>query len=448
MQPMEREPRAALILNRFTRTLSIMFATDAVSSILGVPPDQLQGKSLYECITENCWGDAIKCLESAKANDSIAYLRFWSRDPRVQEESEGSEGDAEMDDRLDTASEKDSDGGVRLDNLAGAPMNDRLDNFIKREATDIPRMRQPMTADELNVQRGFSALSTSRAQTVNTQGTRRPRAQRGARGRRREPIPTRELEAVVSCTSDGLVLVLRKARPPIPFHPPMMSTELENGLFAAPWSEYPVRSNYPLELFYDFQSPFLPQYMPVREHVKAAGGPPSDQLMKSIRDVAVFAWGLVGINGNLASYSHGKPSGESQPPDGLPIWDTASPETSYHDGPRLSSSRYRGDRSTRIHRAESISIPPMHPTEEGQGHIDTRGRFNKMNSDRPDNSLWPNLATTTHSQEPGPFSHVQQSQYLITGYQDNILQPQWANGVWPEVSAPFGRQNTNGSYSD
>ncbi|KAI0540732.1 hypothetical protein GGR58DRAFT_511454 [Xylaria digitata] len=397
MQPMEREPRAALILNRFTRTLSIMFATNAVSSILGVPPDQLQGKSLYECITENCWSDAIKCLESAKANDSIAYLRFWSRDPRVQEESEETEGDAEMEDQVDTTSEKDSDGGVRLDNLAGASMDDSLDSFVKREAADSPRMHQPTTADELNVQRGFSAPSVSRAQTANTQGPQRPRAQRGVRGRRREPIPTRELEAVVSCTSDGLVMVLRKARPPIPFHPPMVSTEFENGLFAAPWSEYPVRPDYPLELFYDFQSPFLPH--------------------------------------------HGKPSGESQPPDGIPIWDPASPETSSL-GPRPPSSGYWGDRSTRVHRAESISIPLVHPlptpgstTEGGQGHIHTSSRFNKMHSGHSDNSLWPNSATTRPFQEPRPFSH-------------SILQRQWADGVWPEVTAPFGRHNTDGSRSD
>ncbi|TGJ84073.1 hypothetical protein E0Z10_g4691 [Xylaria hypoxylon] len=448
---MEREPRAALILNRFTRTLSIMFATNAVASILGVPPDQLQGKSLYECIAENCWGDAIKCLESAKANDSIAYLRFWSRDPRVQEESGENEGDVEMTDQEDAASEKDSDGGVRLDDPAGSSMDGRPDAFVKREATGSPQISQPITADELNSQHGFSAPLTSRAQTANTQRSPRPRAQREVQGRRREPIPTRELEAVVSCTSDGLVMVLRKARPAIPLHPPMVSTEFGNGLFAAPWSEHPVRPNYPPELFYDFQSPFLPQYMPVREHVKAAGGPPSDQLMNSIRDVAVFAWGLVGINGNLASYSHGKPSGESQPPDGLPIWDPAGPETSYL-GPEPPSSRYGGDRLTKAH--PDKLVPPVHslqtpsPTTDGeQGHTHTLGRFNSIHSSHSDNPPWPNSATIRPSQEPRPSSHVQQSQYPITGYQDSTLQ-QWVDGVWPEGSTPYSQQNARGSRSD
>ena len=43
--------------------------------------------SFYYCIAENCLQDAIKCLENAKGNDSIAYLRFWFRDPRTQDAS-------------------------------------------------------------------------------------------------------------------------------------------------------------------------------------------------------------------------------------------------------------------------------------------------------------------------------------------------------------------------
>jgi hypothetical protein len=43
--------------------------------------------------------------------------------------------------------------------------------------------------------------------------------------------------------------------------------------------------------------------------------------MQSIRDVAVFAWALTGINGTLEAFAHGKPAGESQPPDGFPVWE-------------------------------------------------------------------------------------------------------------------------------
>lgn len=88
-----------------------------------------------------------------------------------------------------------------------------------------------------------------------------------------------ELEAVVSCTSDGLVVVLRRARPPIPDPqlPLMPAFNYERGLFAAPWSLQPIEPYYPPELLYQFRAPFLPQYMPLQEHVKAAGGPPRDR---------------------------------------------------------------------------------------------------------------------------------------------------------------------------
>jgi hypothetical protein len=46
-----------------------------------------------------------------------------------------------------------------------------------------------------------------------------------------------------------------------------------------------------------------------------------DDFMSSIRDVAVFAWALTGINGNIASYGHGTPRGEAAPPNGFPVWD-------------------------------------------------------------------------------------------------------------------------------
>ena len=52
--------------------------------------------------------------------------------------------------------------------------------------------------------------------------------------------------------------------------------------------------------------------------------PAQSAFMQSIRDVAVFAWALVGINGSLADYSVGKPVGESQPPNGFPVWDTTN----------------------------------------------------------------------------------------------------------------------------
>lgn len=308
MPPMEREPRAALILNRFTRTLTVMFATNAVSSILGVRPDQIKNKSFYECIQENCLADALECLESAKANDSIAYLRFWYRDPRRDEDFETSEDDEDMDEN-------------QCETLAGTKV--KQPSGI---AMDIDSTTSEIVPRSNGVQTDHLPPDAATNTTMNNQGgSRRMMLGNTYRQRRQQTTYPIELEAVVSCTSDGLVVVLRKARPPIPAsHPPLLPFDFKNGLFAAPWGQQSITPSFPAEVLHNFQPPFLPQFMPFRDNVKAAGGPPMDQLMRSIRDVAVFAWALVEINGNLAAYSRGPPTAESQFPGNARGWETTS----------------------------------------------------------------------------------------------------------------------------
>lgn len=352
MPPVEREPRAALILNRFTRNLSIMFATNAVASVLGLGPDQVKDKSFYRCIQERCLPDAVKCLEGAKANDSIAYLRFWSRDPREAEdfgdddENDGADGeDHHMADEDRHSSTSDSEGGgAELDSHMALDEDDTtVRGGIKEEEEDEPMDSVPSAStstahvparNAASGSRPGNSQRASRGQRSSTgtavQGQRRGRRQ-PRRQDHRQPLPAVELEAVVSCTSDGLVVVLRRARPAIPpAHPPLaLPWDFENGLFAAPWAPQPVRPYIPPEMIYTFRPPLLPQYMPLQDHIREAGGPPTDQLMLSIREVGVFAWGLCGINGNLHAFSHGMPRDEAVPPDGLPVWDPAATNSPY-----------------------------------------------------------------------------------------------------------------------
>ncbi len=257
MPPMEREPRAALILNRFTRNLTIMYATDAVAQILGVRPDEMLEKPFYECIQPNCLDEAARCLESAKANESIAYLRFWYKDPRVDPNDPGNEEEedeeVEMEDECQDRRSPDSEMDTK----------DLKENSMDIDQEPDPRLRG---ADDGGGAEQGSLPGSSRA-------SRRPR----------RPRPrTFELEAVVSCTSDGLVVVLRRARPPIPDSqpPPVIPAALnyENGLFAAPWGLQPIKPYISPELLYTFRPPLLMQYMPLRECVKAAGGPPLDRM--------------------------------------------------------------------------------------------------------------------------------------------------------------------------
>jgi hypothetical protein len=50
--------------------------------------------------------------------------------------------------------------------------------------------------------------------------------------------------------------------------------------------------------------------------------PHSELLYETIRDVAVFAWGIVGINRSLEQYKRGTPTGDAQPVDGERVDDT------------------------------------------------------------------------------------------------------------------------------
>lgn len=349
LRPQSHEPRAALFLNRFTRTLTIMYATNGLASILGISADELNGKSFYYCIQENCLQEAVRCLESAKANDSIAYLRFWFRDPRQDDQTDH---DEHMENGHSSGDE--DDGGVHLSDPMDEDCNDRRNgNYAASHPRSSMDHESSQSMDRNSAENSRSSSGNS---TDDTRGNDtvfdQPAASHssssslsaseeghGRQSFRRpySPGPSQiELEAVVSCTSDGLVVILRKARS---FVPPPSAEPVEhpyaNGFFASPWAINPIlpdtqcRPSCP-------QPPWVlspnapPEPTAAQAHAAAVHGPASEDFMNSIREVAVFAWALTGINGSLAQYSCGKSTGESQPPGGLPIWDpnsNAGPES-------------------------------------------------------------------------------------------------------------------------
>ncbi|KAG7284841.1 hypothetical protein NEMBOFW57_009456 [Staphylotrichum longicolle] len=239
MPPMEREPRAALILNRFTRDLTIIYATDAVAQILGVHSDELLGKPFYECIQLNCLAEAEKCLESAKTNESIAYLRFWYKDPRADPNdsvNEKEEDKAEMED-------KDDDKSSSNDNAMDVEYHVLKEKCIYIDEKTDPPVQTPDNGG------GDEEQGPSGGSTTPMPLRHRLQAPRAV-----------ELEAVVSCTSDGLIVVLRRARPPIPdLQTQVMPAAFnyENGLFAAPWALHPIKPYISPDLLYTFRPPLL-----------------------------------------------------------------------------------------------------------------------------------------------------------------------------------------------
>jgi len=343
----------------------VMYATNAVLEILGVSPDQFKDKSFYECMQENCVPDAIRCLESAKANDSIAYLRFWYRDPRRQEDF-----DQEM--REASQSSDSEDGGVELHmNMDENSESNRSHSFRSHEdrspdeASHRQRTSRTSSDESLSINRDSAQVIFDQKQRPNSSKSslpvavspveQRPRASQLPRAAM-EPF---ELEAVVSCTSDGLVVVLRRARPQLPvFQQPIQIPQYANGLFAAPWGANPIRPHYyqPNQQFPFHHGLQAPQY-PV-------GGPPVDEFMNSIREVAVFAWSLTGINGNIAAYGRGIPRGESVPSTGLPIWDPyAQPSVGYAPPENQAAQRWMSTGKTN-EPVDGNIVPYQHPRQE------------------------------------------------------------------------------------
>ena len=336
------EPRAALFLNRYSRTSPIMFATKGVSSILGLSSDELIGKSFYYCIAQNCLKDAVRCLESAKGNDSIAYLRFWYRDPtRVQEPDNFVLPDGHSSDDDD-----DEEGGVRLeprrspevavpetppdqfqppDQISNVFANTDTSMLTPQAVTDTSELaRDPESRDSRTSSDNSTDLEGDAADAIFDRPARLEHSESSLTPAEDMPETNIEIEAVVSCTSDGLIVIIRRARPLAPQNLGQRQIpRFDNGLFASPWAAEPV----------------LPPHVPGTIPPEAAGTTHGDMepasFMTAIREIAVFAWCLTGINGSLAEYARGKASGEAIPYDGMPVWDpqaTPDPETEKYNG--------------------------------------------------------------------------------------------------------------------
>ena len=313
-----------------------MYATNGLADVLGISAEELNGKSFYYCIQENCLQEAVRCLESAKANDSIAYLRFWFRDPRPDDQANNEQ-------QADSHSSADEDdGGVRLGDRMVDKENDRLSADVASHqplnlASDNHQSWEPRAGStsgnstdmDMHGSEGiFDQPDTS--QSSITSVSMSDEGQGSSQGRQAPVRSQIELEAVVSCTSDGLVVILRRARPLLPqlaqptAHP--IAHPYVNGLFASPWATIPILPERPYAPLSE-QPPWVqPDQVPrhptaAQAQMAASVGPASENFMRSIREVAVFAWALTGINGSLAQYSRGKPVGECIPPEGLFIWD-------------------------------------------------------------------------------------------------------------------------------
>ena len=329
------EPRAALFLNRFTRTLTIMYATNGLEHLLGISSNALHGKSFYYCIQENCLPEAIRVLESAKANDSIAYLRFWFRNPGTDDLGDQDEA---MSDAASADNDDDDDGGVQLTNGMDTDTSDyavRSTSSGFTSSQDQNGLSPPRNGHNVHASNSSgssasghrpSAIFDHPSAAASSASSLPAQVAEEERRQRRDV----ELEAVVSCTSDGLVVILRAARPlvlsSIRESTRVSEPRYKNGLFASPWGSETIIPNAHPQGTEEINASYRTSGAPAvggNGQVVAMNppGPPTEDFMNTIREVAVFAWALTGINGSLAQYSRGTPMPGAQPYSGMPVWE-------------------------------------------------------------------------------------------------------------------------------
>ena len=448
IKPKSHEPRAALFLNRFSRTSTIMYATNGLADVLGVTADQLNGKSFYYCIQENCLDDAVKCLESAKANDSIAYLRFWFRDPR---QLDSNDHDEHMD---GNSSGDDDDGGVHLDDhmdedgsehaLTSDSSMSQLSSCAQRASTvrtsvehDPQHLAPHHPSIDLN-SRSSSGNGTDLHDGANDAIFDQPATRQSSASSislnspdgasRHTNLPQRfesrhvELEAVISCTSDGLVVVLRRARALVPQYALSSGVSARhsytNGCFASPWATDPILPNIDQRTYAQPDKSGLAPRWPTVAQADTASmkGPDQEDFMNSIREVAVFAWSLVGINGSLARYGRGRPTGQSLPPQGLPIWQPdlrTSTELERHPDHGNSPQDTRQNQQPKVVGAQSLSpnfLTSLHERANGRAG----GSQNALSNDR-NNSI----ATNGAAFDPRYVGHERRPQHAAHSHDDS-----------------------------
>ncbi|SLM40829.1 PAS domain [Lasallia pustulata] len=427
-KPRSHEPRAAFFLNRFTRTLPIMYATNGLSDVLDISAGELCGKSFYYCIQENCLQEAVKCLESAKANDSIAYLRFWFRDPR---QDDPSDHEATMDDPHNSSEDDEDEGGVHLRGHSSEDVNEgrvASDSSIPQSQSSsshgpghdrdgylMDQNSHSSSGDSAEMNGYSNDTIFDRPVTVHSSSssvTTPEEDRRASQPYVSAPRSRIELEAVVSCTSDGLVVILRRARPIFPqlvhHNDQPVEQSYANGLFASPWAADPILPPRQGRPYYgqpnEFQASLTPSLATSQVNSSAVAGPPWGDFMNSIREVAVFAWSLTGINGSLAQYSRGKPRGESQPPGGFPIWDpnsNADPEADRHNG--FSDNTHRRQTDDWLdHQASHIS------NYKDQGHQEQAQSGQDFSDHVTGTVQYHNQVADMHTRDDDPWSRSQQ----------------------------------------
>jgi len=74
-----------LILNRFTRSLTVMYASSACEMVFHVDPDDITGKPILLYIRADDLASFVEQVDVIKQSASILQIRFWFQSPNCHE---------------------------------------------------------------------------------------------------------------------------------------------------------------------------------------------------------------------------------------------------------------------------------------------------------------------------------------------------------------------------
>ncbi|KAG0007690.1 hypothetical protein BGZ80_004354 [Entomortierella chlamydospora] len=83
---LQLELRACLLLNRFTRNITIMYASPSCELIFNIDPDKLLGKPLLLYIRADDLANFVEQVDQAKSSNALRHMRFWFQSPNCPTE--------------------------------------------------------------------------------------------------------------------------------------------------------------------------------------------------------------------------------------------------------------------------------------------------------------------------------------------------------------------------
>ncbi|KAF9938394.1 hypothetical protein BGZ67_000236 [Mortierella alpina] len=80
------EPRVCVILNRFTRSLDVMYASPSCELLLHIDSQEIEGKPFLLFIRADDLASFVENMDVAKSTNIISHIRFWFQSPHWPQE--------------------------------------------------------------------------------------------------------------------------------------------------------------------------------------------------------------------------------------------------------------------------------------------------------------------------------------------------------------------------